>query len=371
VRHFGGAGSLPPGPVWVISDAPLQGPPAQSVTLAFASAASALGEAAGPATAAVLLTTSGGGPTSAPATVQYATAGGTATSGIDFVPTSGTLTFVAGSTSGASQPVLVTILDVGTSELDETFTLSLSSPAGASLGSPATHTVTVLDDDAAPLSTLELTHGARLAADLAGGGADHYRIAQGPRSSWEVVLDAISGDLVPGLLLERLAADNATVLQSAPAIGTGAAFRLAFENPLAATVTSQHVRVSSPACGAGCAPEDAYRIRALETTQAIARFNNSATQVTVLVLQNLEAGALSGHAYFWSSSGTLLAAHAFALGARATLTLNTAAVAGLAGQGGSVTVAQDRGHGALAGKAVALEPATGFTFDTPLLARVR
>jgi hypothetical protein len=33
-------------------------------------------------------------------------------------------------------------------------------------------------------------------------------------------------------------------------------------------------------------PDDIYRLRVFETTGSIARFNNSATQVTVLVLQN-------------------------------------------------------------------------------------
>jgi hypothetical protein len=36
-----------------------------------------------------------------------------------------------------------------------------------------------------------------------------------------------------------------------------------------------------------------------------------------------------------------------------------------------MTVAHDGAYGALAGKAVALEPATGFTFDTPLVPRPR
>ena len=51
--------------------------------------------------------------------------------------------------------------------------------------------------------------------------------------------------------------------------------------------------------------------------------------------------------------------------------LNTATVAGVAGQGGSVTIAHDGGYGALAGKAVALEPATGFSFDSPMSPKPR
>jgi hypothetical protein len=59
----------------------------------------------------------------------------------------------------------------------------------------------------------------------------------------------------------------------------------------------------------------------------------------------------------------------FALGAKQLLVLNTSTVSGVAGQSGSMTVAHDGPFGALSGKAVAVEPATGFTFDTPLAAR--
>jgi hypothetical protein len=39
-------------------------------------------------------------------------------------------------------------------------------------------------------------------------------------------------------------------------------------------------------------------------------------------------------------------------------------IGALAGQSGSAAIVHTGGYGALAGKAVALEPATGFTFDT-------
>ena len=50
-----------------------------------------------------------------------------------------------------------------------------------------------------------------------------------------------------------------------------------------------------------------------------------------------------------------------------TITLNTSQVA--AGQGGTITISHDGRYAALDGKAVSVEPATGFTFDTPLLPR--
>jgi hypothetical protein len=41
------------------------------------------------------------------------------------------------------------------------------------------------------------------------------------------------------------------------------------------------------------------------------------------------------------------------------------------GQRGSITVSHDGGYGALTGKAVALESATGFSFDSPMAPRPR
>jgi hypothetical protein len=177
-----------------------------------------------------------------------------------------------------------------------------------------------------------------------------------------VALDGVSGDVAPAVL-ERLAADNVTVLQS----GT----RLRWENASGAWVTNQHLRVRGLGCGSGCGADDVYRLRMWDTTCGVSRFNNSATQATVLVLQNPGTGPMSGRAYFWSGSGGLLATQAFGLGGREALVLNTAAVSGLVGQSGSVTVSHDGGHGGLSGKAVALEPATGFTFDTPMSPRPR
>jgi hypothetical protein len=44
--------------------------------------------------------------------------------------------------------------------------------------------------------------------------------------------------------------------------------------------------------------------------------------------------------------------------------INTGALPALAGLSGSAQVSHDAGFGELTGRAVALEPSTGFTFDT-------
>jgi len=78
--------------------------------------------------------------------VQYATADGSATAGADYVAQSGTVDF--GDGDGATKSIDVLLLDDGSEEASESFGLTLSAPAGgAGLGSPASATVSIADDD--------------------------------------------------------------------------------------------------------------------------------------------------------------------------------------------------------------------------------
>ncbi|MBS1792678.1 MAG: hypothetical protein JSS81_02420 [Acidobacteria bacterium] len=100
----------------------------------------------------VTLTVTRTGATGAPATVDYATSDGTATSGtcapgVDYNSASGTLTFNPGDTTKTFN---VTICDDSVYELNQTFTATLSNVAGAVLGTPNQATVTINNDDAAP-----------------------------------------------------------------------------------------------------------------------------------------------------------------------------------------------------------------------------
>ncbi|MFG1424706.1 Calx-beta domain-containing protein [Roseixanthobacter glucoisosaccharinicivorans] len=78
--------------------------------------------------------------------VQYATANGTATAGSDYAATSGTVTFAAGETS---KVVYIQVSGDTAVEANETFTVKLSAPTGATLGH-ATATGTIVNDDTAP-----------------------------------------------------------------------------------------------------------------------------------------------------------------------------------------------------------------------------
>jgi Calx-beta domain-containing protein len=81
--------------------------------------------------------------------VSYSTANGTATSGTDYTTASGSLSWAAGDAADKTISVLVT--NDTTTEGSETFTVNLSGPTGgATLGSPVSATVTILDDESAP-----------------------------------------------------------------------------------------------------------------------------------------------------------------------------------------------------------------------------
>ena len=74
--------------------------------------------------------------------VSWATSDGSAAAGSDYVAASGTLTFAPGETE---RTIVVTIFDDAENESDETFTVTLSDPAGATLATAAA--VGMIEDD--------------------------------------------------------------------------------------------------------------------------------------------------------------------------------------------------------------------------------
>ena len=102
------------------------------------------------------------GPSTAAATVHWATANGSANAGQDFgtlntaLQRSGTLSWLAGDV--AVKSIVIPILNDAIAEGPETFTVTLSTPStGILLSSPATATVTINDDDAPPSSKLSFS----------------------------------------------------------------------------------------------------------------------------------------------------------------------------------------------------------------------
>lgn len=83
------------------------------------------------------------GDLSAPGSIGFATGDGTALAGLNYVATSGQLSFAAGE---AEQPLSLTVLNDSVPGDDRTFSLALLDPSpGTGLGQPASATLTILD----------------------------------------------------------------------------------------------------------------------------------------------------------------------------------------------------------------------------------
>ena len=130
------------------SPAPAPPPPAPAPspagTLALSASTYSAGEAAG--SVAVVVTRSGG--STGAASAQVSTSPGSASSGSDFTSTTQTANWASG--DAAAKTVNVPIVNDTSVEGNETFTVTLSAATGATLGSPTTATVTIVDDDSAP-----------------------------------------------------------------------------------------------------------------------------------------------------------------------------------------------------------------------------
>jgi glucose/arabinose dehydrogenase len=116
------------------------GPQPGTTSIEFNKTAATVDEAAG--TATIQVDRIGG--TTGSVSVNYATSNGTATAGADYTASSGTITFAAGETS---KSIAIPITNDTTPERNETFSVTLSSPVGAVLGSKTTITETINDDD--------------------------------------------------------------------------------------------------------------------------------------------------------------------------------------------------------------------------------
>ena len=349
--------SAPRGEARIVDDDP-------TPSLAVADVAQTEG---GPGNTTALVTVTATGASSLPITMSFATADGTAIAGVDYVPAAGSLTLPPGTTSLTAP---LTIIGDLADEPDERFFVALSNPSQAVLGDPVAQCV-IRDDDGGTIPLSELSHGADRVADLAAApgpaGSDLYLLLREPGASYEVVVDGASGDVGDqGPILQHIAPDLTTVLEDSVPVGTGHARSLRVANDTAAAVLD-YVRVRSAGCASDCGPDDTYRIRVRETTGRIPRFNEAGSQRTLVVLQNTTDAPVAARASYWSAAGAPLDVVTVTLAPRATIVLPTPA--GAQGASGSITVSHDGPHGAIAGKAVAVDP-VGLSFDTPMTPRL-
>jgi hypothetical protein len=251
--------------------------------------------------------------------------------------------------------------------------LGVAGPAGTDVWD------TAVDNDNSSTTDNEITHGFSQVHDLGAQPGplpdqDWYRLVQEPFSSYEILCDGHTGDVSDGSpdTLQRVDGIG-TVLQASVPYGSAGNFArsLRFANDTSTAIPSQFVRVANATCGSTCSTRDEYRIRAWDTTIAVPRYNNFGGQVTVLIIQNAGQILVSGNVYLWPTSyaggTTPVTTVPFLINRRQVMVINLATVNGgvANGSSGAITITHDGRYGQLAVKSVALEPSTGFSFDSP------
>ncbi|MGC8988819.1 MAG: Calx-beta domain-containing protein, partial [Verrucomicrobiia bacterium] len=140
----------------------VQAPTPKPGTIAFTSASFGANENAG----FVRLTVSRTGGSDGAASVTYSTADGSAKAGSDYTAASGTLSWASG--DAEDKVIEVTIANDSVYEGNEEFGVVLSNASGASLGSPATAQVTIVEDDQPARGTIAFTSASFGANENAG-----------------------------------------------------------------------------------------------------------------------------------------------------------------------------------------------------------
>ncbi|RME40041.1 MAG: retention module-containing protein, partial [Deltaproteobacteria bacterium] len=122
-------------------------------------------------------------PATTPVSVVYTTAGQSATSGTDFAPATGTVTFAPGETVKTIQvPVANDIWAEGA----ETLQLQLSNPVGATIADPST-TGTIVDEPNGDIVTLDLSGP----ANVTEGGTATYTLTVSNPPATDLDIDVV------------------------------------------------------------------------------------------------------------------------------------------------------------------------------------
>src|SRR5260370_6416156 len=110
--------------------------------------------------------------------------------GSDYAAQSGTLSFAAGETS---KVVHVQVMGDTAVEADETLTLSLSSPSGATIAHGSA-TGTILNDDTAPLPTLSIADASFAEGSAAAPGQGTFTVSLSAASTTPVTVHYATAD---------------------------------------------------------------------------------------------------------------------------------------------------------------------------------
>ena len=179
------------------------------------------------------------------AAVDYAIVAQSALDGIDFISSAGTLTFAPGETSKA---ILIPILDNALPQNDRSFQVLLQNPTGgATLGSPSTAVVNILDDD----GTFEFVNAQQSNSEI---NADNYLAVR-----WTGAANrAVSVDYVGESLTAKAWTDFEGVsgtLTFQPGERTKSIFFRDLEDTLAEQDEQALFRLRNPSLGARLGPQ--------------------------------------------------------------------------------------------------------------------
>jgi hypothetical protein len=204
--------------------------------------------------------------------VSYAAIAGTATSGSDFQPAAGSLTWF--DNDAAPRPITIVLPDDSEAEPAETFTVTLSQPTGASLAPPATATVSITDNDSVPpvqTGAVQFGQSSYAVAENAGAvtitvtrtggsaGAASVRYVAVPGSAsasldFQAVSGTLSwtaGDAAPKTIVVQIVNDTVVEGTESFQVMLSAASGAVLGAPSAASLTIQDDDVATGPCGTG------------------------------------------------------------------------------------------------------------------------
>jgi hypothetical protein len=200
---------------------------------------------------------------------------------------------------------------------------------------------------------------------------DWFIVNPRARRSYEVQFLNVTGDAdVWNDPPQRFASDGTTVLQTGTTLDAND-WIVTMRWIQGAANDTNYIQVVGDSTSLTAAAQ--YSIQLRETTMYCARYNNTGTQTSVLIIQRTDPdnfNTCNYEARFNNEAGTEVGSATGALAAGNTMTvISTGGIAGVGATKGSAYIAHSCGYGGIAAKLVALEPSTGFSFDTTCNAR--
>lgn len=242
--------------------------------------------------------------------------------------------------------------------------MAIATFAGTSAATDEWDAAAVKDNTAATTRN-EIQRGERQSHDLqsVSGVADEdwFVVPTSAYRSFQVFVSEVTGDtpIDNADFLELYDAAGTTLIASATA-GPGATGKVI--RWFSDATTSFRIRVKGGTATPGTAR---YSILFTESTMYCPRYNNAGTQISVLIVQNATNGSCGVGVNFYDETGAYLASHTGTINGSGMMVLPVGSVPGLVGTKGSVRIEGTFcSSSALKAKMVALEPATGFSFDT-------